>query len=178
MGANEWAQVISVVAGILAIVMMQFKNVKIMLFFQVLVNLTAASTYLLVGGDSGMIVSILATIQAIVMFLYQRKNKIPHLAVTIIFVAAYFGLAIYSTLVKEDFMEMLPAICAFCYSMALVQKKPSAFRVWGALNPTFWIPYDLYTGAIVMSLVHTGILVSSVVGMIRLDGFLKSKKKK
>ncbi len=39
----------------------------------------------------------------------------------------------------------------------------------------FWVPYDIYTVSYVMSIVHFGILVSSIVGMIRHDGLFRRK---
>ena len=50
----------------------------------------------------------------------------------------------------------------------------------GIIFDSFWFPYDLYTQSYVMFCVHLGILISSIVGMIRLDGFfglIKHKKK-
>ena len=46
------AQLISVVTGVLAIILMQLKNMKTILLFQIIVNLLAASNYLLLGGDT------------------------------------------------------------------------------------------------------------------------------
>ena len=74
-------------------------------------------------------------------------------------------------------MELLPAFAAVCYSLSMMQKKPSNYRAWSALNPVFWMIYDIYTMSYVMFIVHLGIAVSTVVAMIRLDGFLGICKK-
>lgn len=172
------AQGISVFCGVLAIVMMQLKNMKTILAFQIIVNLTASLNYLLLGGNSGAMASMLAIIQSVVMFLYSAKKRKPHLVVIIGFILAYAACSTYNILLTRDFMEFLPAMAAFCFSLSLVQEKPSAFRVWGALNPAFWLPYDLYTRSYVMFFVHFGILTSSLVAMIRIDGFFGLVKKK
>lgn len=172
------AQGISVITGILAVVMMQFKNMKTILFFQIVVNLTASLNYLLLGGDSGAIASLLAIVQSTVMFFYNKKGKRPHLAVVIGFILCYAACSTYNIIIKSDPMEIFPALGAFCFSMCLVQEKSSIFRVWGALNPTCWLPYDLYTQSYVMFCVHLGILISSLVGMIRIDGFFGLIKRK
>ena len=172
------AQGISVIAGILAVIMMQMKNMKTILFFQIVVNLTASLNYLLLGGDSGAIISFLAIVQSTVMYFYNKKGKKPHLAVIIGFIVCYLACSTYNIIMKADLMEILPALGAFCFSMCLVQEKPSVFRVWGALNPVCWVPYDLYTHSYVMFCVHFGILASSVVGMVRLDGFFGLFKSK
>ena len=170
------AQGISVVTGILAIIMMQLKNMKVILVFQIMVNLIASTNYLLMEGDTGMIVSLVAVAHSIVMYFYNRKEVTPHIPVTVGFIIVYLGCAAYNLIVTHDPMEILPAMAAFCFSMCLMQKKPSVFRIWGALNPSFWLAYDLYTGSYVMFAVHMGILISSIVGMIRLDGYFRKKK--
>ncbi len=172
------AQGISVVAGILAVVMMQLKNMKIILLFQVLINLIASTNYLLMDGGSGMLLSLVAIIHSFVMFFYNTKEIRPHVPVTVGFILVYFGCAIYNLVITHDPMEILPAFAAFCFSMSLIQKKASVFRIWCAFNPAFWVPYDIYTESYVMFLVHLGILISSIVGMIRLDGLFRKKKEK
>lgn len=169
------AQGISVVTGILAIVMMQFKNMKTILLFQIIVNLTASLNYLLLGGDTGAIVSMLAIVQSIVMFVYNTKGIKPHLVVIIGFVLCYVACSAYNIIMTRDPMELLPAFAAVCFSVSLVQEKPAAFRIWGALNPSCWLPYDIYTASYVMFCVHLGILISSLVAMIRVDRVFKKK---
>ena len=170
------AQGISVVTGILAIIMMQLKNMKVILAFQITVNLIASTNYLIMHGDTGMIVSLVAVLHSVVMYFYNTKNVTPHIPVTVGFILVYLGCAAYNLIVTHDPMEILPALAAFCFSMCLMQKKPAIFRIWGALNPSFWLAYDLYTGSYVMFLVHAGILISSIIGMIRLDGYFRKKK--
>ena len=169
------AQCISIGTGIMAIALMQFKNMKLILLFQILSNLLASSNYLLLDGGSGAIVSLLAVLCAIVMFFYNTKQMRPHLIVAIAFICAFTGCSIYNIVVTLDFFELIPAFGAFCFVMSLIQTKPSIFRIWGALNPLFWIPYDIYTTSYVMMLVHSGIFISSLIGIIRLDGWGKKK---
>ena len=170
------AQGISVIAGVLAIVMLQLKNMKIILLFQILINLIASTNYLLMDGGSGMLLSLVAIFHSIVMFFYNTKEIKPHVPVTVGFILIYFACSIYNLVITHDPMEILPAFAAFCFSMCLMQKKPSVFRIWAAFNPTFWLPYDIYTESYVMFMVHAGILISSIVGMIRVDGIFKRKK--
>ena len=70
-----FAQSISVIAGILAISMMQFKNMKIILLFQVLINLIASTNYLLLDGGSGMLLSLVAIFHSVVMFFYNTREQ-------------------------------------------------------------------------------------------------------
>jgi hypothetical protein len=169
------AQSISVFTGVMAIVAMQFKNMKLILTFQIIVNLLASANYLLLNGGAGAIVSFLAVIYSVVMYFYNKKNVKPHLIVVIGFMAAYVGSSVYNIVMTKNPMEILPALAAVCFIMSLMQEKPFYFRIWGAFNPSFWLAYDLFTESYVMFLVHVGMLVSSIVGMIRLDGIFKRK---
>lgn len=170
------AQGISVFTGILAIIMMQLKNMKMVLLFQIIVNTTTLSNYFLLGGDTGVFVSVLAIVQSVVMFLYNRKQRKPHLGVVIAFIMAYACCSAYNISVSKQILDVLPACAAICFSVSLVQSRISAFRVWGALNPAFWLGYDLYTRSYIMFCVHLGILVSSVVAMIRIDGLFRRNR--
>ena len=171
------AQCISILCGVLAIIMMQLKNMKTILAFQIIVNLTASLNYLILGGNSGAMASVLAIIQSVVMFLYSAKNRQPHKIVIIGFILTYVACSTYNVLLTQDIKEILPAMAAFCFSISIVQKKPSVFRVWAALNPSFWLAYDIFTHSYVMFLVHLAILTSSLVAMIRIDGFFGLVKK-
>ena len=172
------AQGISVITGVLAIILMQLKSMKTILLFQIIVNLLASVNYFLLGGSSGALISVLAIIQASVMFLYNRKSARPHMAVIIAFTCAYVACSAYNIVVSKSVMELLPAFAAICYSMSLIQRTPAGFRIFGALNPSFWLVYDIYTKSYVMFCVHLGILISSIVAMIRIDGIFRSKNKK
>lgn len=171
------AQGISVFCGILAVIMMQMKNMKTILAFQIIVNLLASTNYLLLGGDSGAFISLLAIIQAIVVFIYNVNKRKMHTAVLIAFALGYVSISTYNIISSGEIIGVLPALAAMCYCMCLVQEKPSVFRIWGALNPSFWLAYDLMTRSYVMFFVHLGILISTLVAMIRLDGFLGIVKK-
>ncbi|MBO5883914.1 MAG: YgjV family protein [Clostridia bacterium] len=170
------AQGISVITGILAIFMMQQKSMKRILFLQVVINLTTSINYLLLGGDSGAVISLLAIIQSIVMFIYSTKDRKPHIAVIIGFILCYIGSSAYNIILSKDPMELLPALAAVCFAVSIVQKNASAFRIWGILNSIFWMIYDLYTHSYVMFCVHAGVAISTLIGIIRID--IKGKNKK
>ena len=166
------AQGISIVTGILAIVLKQMKEMKKILILEVVANSLAMLNYIFVGGDSGWIVSGIAVINAVVMLVYFLCNKKAPSLLVVVFLGIYITSSAVTLAVKGDFMELLPACAAVCYSVSMMQKKPSFYRAWSVLNPVFWTVYDIYTTSYVMSIVHFGIFVSTLVAMIRLDGFL------
>ena len=170
------AQGISIITGILAVIMMQLKSMRSVLIFQIIVNITTLSNYFLLGGNTGVLVSVLAIVQSVVMFLYNRRGVKPGTAVVVAFVLAYAGCSAYNIAATGALIELLPALAAICFSISLVQQKPSIFRIWGALNPLLWAGYDIYTRSYVLFCVHFGILVSTLVAMVRVDGILRSRR--
>ena len=169
------AQCISIGTGMIAIALKQMKTMKMILLFEVITNLLASTNYLLLGGDAGAIVSVLAILQSLVLFLYNKKEKTPHIAMTAIFISLYLACSTYSLITKADVMELIPALGAVCFAMALVQKSPFRYRLWGVGNSLLWVVYDVYTASYVMMLVHLGILASVIVALIRIDGILKPR---
>ena len=171
------AQGISIITGILAIVLKQMKEMKKILILEVVANSLATLNYVFVGGDSGWIVSGIAVLNAVVMLIYFLCNKKAPSFLVVVFLGIYITSSAVTLAVKGDFMELLPALSAVCYSVSMMQKKPSHYRAWSVLNPVFWTVYDIYTTSYVMSIVHFGIFVSTLIAMIRLDGFLGLVKK-
>lgn len=191
------AQGVSVVTGAIAILLKQLKKMTHIFIFEILANSLAALNYLFLyyageSGTSGAFVSGLAAFNALIMLMFYLENKKAHFSLTVVFICLYTGFSLYTMLEpvnfdafsirgfinEAKFIEILPALSAFCYSVAMMQKKPSMYRLWSALNPTFWFVYDLYSGAYVMSVVHFGIIASAVIGMIRLDGLFGIVKPK
>ena len=108
-------QGISILTALLAVVMMQFKSMKMILLGQITVNLLAASTFFLFGGLSGAGICFVAIIQTIVMFFYNRKNKLPHISVTILFILLYIGCSVYY---YKSFVDIFSALAAIRHQMS------------------------------------------------------------
>jgi len=168
------AQIISILTAVVAILSMQMKTMKSILITQITANLLASSTYFLLDGFSGAGISLIAIIQLIVMFIYNKNNRSPHLLVIIGFIIAYVT---YSIFILKGFIDIFPALAAICFALGIAQKNPTIFRFWGLLNPLCWLVYDIYTMAYVSSLMRLGIFISALIAMIRLDGLFKTKNK-
>ena len=166
------AQSISIVTTVIAILCVQLKNMNWILVCQITANFLAGTTYLFLDGKSGLGISIIAVLQTIVMFLYSKKNKTPHWLVTVAFCVSYFG---YSLIVYQNIFDLLPAAAAVFFALSVAQKKPSNYRIFAAINPLFWIAYDIPTQAYVYILMHSGIFISAIVGIVRLDIIGKRK---
>lgn len=166
------AQAISVLNGILAVIMMQFKSMKKILIFQIICNLLTAVSYALLGGLSGAGICIIAIVQTITMFIYNIKKVPPHKIVIIAFVALYIGC---SAFYFKSFIDIFSALAAVCFAISVVQTKAALSRLWYLFNPLCWLIYDIYTKAYGNLALHLVVFVSTFIGIIRND--LKSKDK-
>lgn len=167
------AQGISILTAIVAILSMQMKSMKGVLITQISANLLASSTYFLLGGFSGAGISLIAIIQLIVMFFYNKKDKKPHNLVVAIFIILYVG---YSVFNFKELIDIFPLMAAILFCLSVAQKKPSAYRWLALFNPLCWLVYDVYMVAYIISVMRIGIFISALVAKIRLDNLFRKKK--
>ncbi|MBQ3075770.1 MAG: YgjV family protein [Clostridia bacterium] len=160
------AQGISILTGIIAVVMMQFKDMKKILVGQILANLLTASTYFLLDGFSGAGISLIAIVQTVTMFLYNLKKHPPHRAVVVAFVALYIAC---SAFYYRSPVDVFSALAAVCYAFSVVQTKSSLSRLWYLFNPLCWLIYDLSTRAYGNFLLHVVVFVSTLCAIFRND---------
>ncbi len=160
------AQGISILTGIVAVTMMQFKDMKKILAGQILANLLTASTYLLLGGLSGAGICIIAIVQTVTMFVYSIKRIPPHKSVVAVFVLLYIGC---SVLYYKSFIDIFSALAAITYAMSVVQTKPALSRLWYVFNPLCWLIYDIYTKAYGNFILHVVVFSSTLFAIIRND---------
>ena len=169
------AQGISIIVALLAVAMMQFKNVKIILLFQLAVNLLTALSYLLLGGLSGGGVCVIAIAQTAIMFFYNEMAKKPQWWLLAIFIVAYVAC---SAMNYQSLIDIFPAIAAICFAVSITMSTPFGARVWYVFNPIAWIVYDIAKLAYGNLLIHIVVCVSTVVALIRIDDIFHLKKKK
>ena len=111
---------------------MQMKSMKAILITQIRSNLLVSSTYFLLGSFSGAGISLIAIIQLIVMYVYDKKETKQHWSIVAMFIAAYI---VYSVFNFKNIMDIFPLLAAIFFALGVVQKKSSIFRVYGMLNP-------------------------------------------
>lgn len=160
------AQGISVLTGIVAVVMMQFKDMRKILIGQILANLLTASTYFLLGGFSGAGICLIAIVQTVTMFLYNLKERPPHRAVSVLFILLYLAC---SAFYYKSPVDLFSAMAAICYAFSVVQTKSSLSRLWYLFNPLCWLIYDLFTRAYGNLILHVVIFSSTLIAIFRND---------
>ena len=160
------AQGISILTALIAMVSMQFKNMRLILAGQIAANLLTALTYLLLGGLSGAGICIIAIFQSVIMFIFNIKKIKPHLAVVIGFVLLYVACSIYYF---TSFIDVFSMLAAICFALSVTQEKPSSARIFYVVNPLLWMVYDIYVKAYVNLAMHAVIFISTAIAIIRLD---------
>ncbi|MBQ3074980.1 MAG: YgjV family protein [Clostridia bacterium] len=160
------AQGISVLTGIVAVVMMQFKDMRKILIGQILANLLTASTYFLLGGFSGTGICLIAIVQTVTMFLYNLKQRPPHRAIIAVFVLLYIAC---SAFYYRSPVDLFSAMAAICYAFSVVQTRACLSRLWYLFNPLCWLIYDLFTRAYGNLVLHVVIFLSTLYAILHND---------
>lgn len=160
------SQIIGAIVAVAAVLSLQLKNVKAILICQLVCNGLGAVSYVLLGGLAGFVLHIVATVQTILFFVIRSKNLKEPKWLSWIFVAAFL-LCSFATF--KSLVDVFSLIAAVACSLALCCKKPSHYRICMLINCGSWLLYDASVAAYTMILTHGAVVVSSIVGMIRLD---------
>lgn len=160
------AQAISIAAAVIVVLMMQLKNLKIILLGHLVTNLMVAATYFLLNSFSGAGICFIAIFQSIVMYFYNQKNTKPHLPVIAVFIALYIGCSIACYKIPVDILSGLAAVF---FAISLVQPNAKSSRRWFVINPLLWSIYDFYQSAYVTLAIHIFIFASTVFSIVRND---------
>lgn len=160
------AQIIGIMATVVEIVIMQFKNIKYILTGQCLSNFLIVIQYALLGGMSGAAVCVVATIQTLILYIYRKKEKHFPAALTILFLLLY----LFSSLMTfKSPADILSCLAALLFAISVTQTESSKYRIIILINSILWIIYDINTKAFTMITTHAIAVVSVIIGMIRLD---------
>ena len=167
------AQIIGIAATIISLSIVHLKNVKYILFGEVAANLIMGLNYLLLDALSGVHVNIIATLQAIVSYIYSSKNKKIPVFVTVAFLLTYTAC---SFITYKSTIDLIPFVCALLFAMALSRKQSSKYRLFMLMNSVLWLFYDYRMRAFSAMLTHILLSTSTVLAMLRLDRKSKAQK--
>ena len=138
-----------------------------------LANIAIAINFAMLSGFSGSVVCIIGTIQTLVMFLMRRKDIEPKSWLLVAFLAAYIASSVF---MYKAWYDILSAVAAVTFAVAVFQKKPSMYRSIMLVNSCLWIVFDLATNAYTAIITHGAILISIIVGMLGLDAKKQGSK--
>jgi hypothetical protein len=142
------------------------KNITGALIFQMLANLAIAINFGLVDDLSGSVICIIGTIQTLTLFLIRKKEKEPRPWLLVLFLIAYITASI---IMFAKWFDILSAVAAVTFAVAVMQKKPSVYRIIMLANSSLWIVFDFCAGAYTAIITHSVILISIIVGMLKND---------
>ena len=129
--------------------------------------------YILLKAYSGLVVCSIAIIQTIAQYYFDKKQKeTPKYFILLYFILAILGGVItYKTLI-----DILPIFSFIAYVLSIIQKETSKIRFFTLIKLILWIPYDLYSLAVVSCIGRIITVISTIIGIIRLDKNSKKSK--
>lgn len=169
------SQVFGTITTVITIIVLLQKKMSVILTLTILENTMSAlsNLCLLPGGISGAVICAFAVIQAIISRSYEKNDKKVPVPITVVFIFIYIAIGAITYKVPAD---ILPALGATFYGLAVVQKKPFAYRILMILNSLAWIVYELTLMNVSMIVTLIIQLIAAIVGMITIDILGKKKQ--
>jgi len=160
------AHIISVITTAIAVVTLQLRNMRIILLGQIIANGLVAAQYLLEGTISAAGICAAAIIQVTVGYFFSSKGKPFPKWLTAVFVLVYTVIAVITYRTPFDIFSYLASLT---FAISMVQSRSSVCRILLVFNNIFWIACAVGTGAYSPVIMNTTLLVTTVIGIIRLD---------
>ena len=154
------AQAISVLIAVVAVLMMQFKSMKLILIGQITANLLSAATYFLLDGFSGAGICFIAILQTVVMFVYNQKKKEAPIYIIVLFILLYIACAIYY---YQSIIDIFSALAAVSFALSVAQRDSAKSRFWYSFNPICWLIYSLFCQAYANCITYSIIFISTFI---------------
>lgn len=163
--------VISIFTTLFAVCGMQFKNMKVIIFSQLVSNGLLAAQCIIGGTMSTGGVVILGTVQTAISFVFAyKKVKFPAW-LTLLFMAGFTAVTVIGFIspdIKSSPFDLLTMVAAWFFAVAMVQEKSWICRGFSMANLALWLTYDIIvlpSGIIT----HVIIIGFTVVSIIRND---------
>ena len=165
------SQIIGFIATILAIIAGQVNSKKTILILELVLNFLCALAALLVGGFNGAMVCFIACFAAVFLYYFDKKDiKIP----TWFYICAYgafliSGIITFMLVPEKHWFDILPIPASMLFVYGISAKKPTYYRIAFVFNSSMWIIYNFCITAYTSILTQAFLLVSLIIGIIRLD---------
>lgn len=159
------AYIIGIFTTIFAVASMQFKNMKYVLVCQLICNSLLTMQYVIEGRISVSGVVVLAVIQTIVRFFFDKKGKPFPVWLTCVFIVLF---TVVSVVMMKSPYDLITCVAVWFFAICIVQKRSSVARICSFTNTVLWLIYDILQAPSAV-ITHAVILVFVAVGIIRLD---------
>lgn len=162
------AQWLGILTTVIALVGVQFKNINHILTSQILTNLLSAFVFGLLGGFSGAWICVVAILQTVTMFCFNKHPDSGSKKYRSILAAAFCLVYVLGTAYfYKGWGDLVSGTCAVLFALAVVQENSDKFRGLFLVNGLLWMVYDLTTGAYTNLLTHGLSVGSTIVAMVR-----------
>lgn len=161
------AQVLGLLTTIIALVGVQFKNINHILISQILTNLLSALVFGLLGGFSGAWICVVAIVQTVTMFCFNRRSTGSKKSRSVLAAGFCLVYVLGTAYFFRGWGDLVSGTCAVLFALAVVQENSDKFRGLFLVNGLLWMVYDLSTGAYTNLLTHGMSVGSTVVAMVR-----------
>lgn len=167
------AQIVAFVAYMFCAFGFQQKEQKKILVLFSVYNFLIMIQYFMLGGIMGAIGMIINIVRNLVYYYLDVKKKKNGLTYLLIFWAVAFLLT--GLMSKNIKLDIFPLVTSLLVTYAMWSGKPKVVRIIGLFVSIGYIVYAIKTKAYVVVIFETIIIISALVGIIRLD--LKKKTK-
>ena len=158
------AQALGILVTIGAVVNLQLKKKKHMLWLSAFVNILSALNILLLDGfSSGVIICLVAVLQIFLCIWHDYKNTDVKLPETILILILYVGSGI---LTYTRPLDILSIVAAVFYMISMFQKKEQNVRLFLLANMSAWTIYHAVIGSTAIFAQIAGI-ISSLIALFR-----------
>lgn len=144
------------------------KRMGIILFLVFSCNALLAISYLLDrSGINGAASCFLGALQALINFLFERKNQpIPKWLVAIYATAFVILNLIVGGM---NWLCLLAIVASLTFIMSINQKDGAKYRIWTLANESLWTLYDILSHSYGALFTHSILVVTVLAGMIIYD---------
>ena len=119
------SQIFGFAAIFLGIISFQFKSMKSILISQLVCNGLSVLMYIFNGGTSGAWICVIAIVQSIVIYIFNRKEKKTPMAVSLLFILLYI---VNSCITFKSARDLLSGGAALAFAVSLLQKSSAGYR--------------------------------------------------
>ena len=172
-----FAQIAGGLSMVAALICVQGREAKTILWGQFAANALSAVCYGLLGSLAGAWVCILAAIQSLLMFRLNRKEpQERQKAVCLVAVLFSCAFILGTVMTYSRWPDVISCICALLFVLTVSQEKAGSMRGIMILSMSLWLVFDVAVEAYAAILTHGATLLSLLIACFRLDR--KSDKKR
>jgi len=169
----NWGQLVAIIAALLEVVAVQRAKRKNILWWFILSDIVFAISYVLYGLKSAAVIVCIDTVITIVNYRLSLKDKKINKFLGVFFILVAISTSAYTF---ESFIDILPIISSVTYTLSVMQTKERNIRMLIFINLISWLTYDINGKAYVTCITDACSLLSTIIGIIRIDILKKDKK--